>query len=303
MKSLAFPMSPPEELATIGDWWRFAVSSLTRAKASFGQGTADAAQDASFLVLGSLDLPLDELDSFRAFRITHEEKQQLFDTLRKRCVEHIPTAYVLGFTTQMGLRFNVDERVLIPRSYLGELIDNGLAPWLDNADASLSVLDLCTGSGCLAILSAYAFPNARVAASDLSHEAAAVAKSNLQLHGLDSDIRLLQGDLFAPWAKEKFDVIVSNPPYVTDESMEALPAEYRREPALALAAGADGCDVLERMLGTARTHLTDDGMLFVDVGHNRELVEMRFPHLPFNWLATEAADSGVFMLGKRDLPQ
>jgi ribosomal protein L3 glutamine methyltransferase len=303
MSSVAFPKSPPQSLATVDDWWRFALSSLNRAGARYGQGTSDATQDASFLVLGALSLPLDEFERFRGHRITDEERSFLFDCLRKRCVAHVPTAYILGFTEQCGVRFAVDQRVLIPRSYLGELVVNGLSPWLKDSDAQFSLLDLCTGSGCLAILAAYAFQNATVAASDVSPDALAVAAKNIADHDMSEDIRLREGDLLTPWGIEKFDVIVSNPPYVTEQSMNALPPEFLHEPALALQAGLDGCDILIRMLATAKRHLKAGGMLFVDVGHNRDLVEARFPKLPFNWLATEGAEDGVFMLSREDLPQ
>lgn len=303
MSAVAFPKSPPQSLVTVDDWWRFALSSLNRAGARYGQGTTDAAQDASFLVLGALSLPLDELNRFRAHRVTDEERAYLFECLRKRCVVHVPTAYILGFTEQCGVRFVVDPRVLIPRSYLGELIVEGLAPWVPDRDAALSVLDLCTGSGCLAILAAYAFPNAIVAASDLSPDALAVATKNIADHDLTVELRLREGDLLTPWGIEKFDVIVSNPPYVTEQSMNALPPEFLHEPAMALQAGVDGCDLLVRMLATAKRHLKPGGMIFVDIGHNRDLVEARFPKLPFNWLATEGAEDGVFMLGREDLPQ
>jgi ribosomal protein L3 glutamine methyltransferase len=301
MTGLGFPTSPPLELATIGDWWRFSVSSLSRADAAFGQGTTSAVDDASFLVLGALSLPLDQYEALKRYAVTQAEKTHLFECLRRRCVEHVPTAYVLGFTEQMGLRFAVDERVLIPRSYLGELITEALTPWLDSDAAPLSILDLCTGSGCLAVLAAYAFEDARVFASDVSADALNVAAANLELHGLTDVIELRQGDLFAPWIDTRFDVIVSNPPYVDAQSMSALPDEFRKEPSLALAAGNDGCDVLERMLAHARSHLNPGGMIFVDVGHNRGAVEARFPKLPFNWLVTEGAEDGVFMLRYEDL--
>ncbi len=301
MTELVFPTSPPLELATIGDWWRFALSSLERADAVFGQGTTNAADDASFLVLGALSLPLDQFEALKTYAVTNSEKTRIFDCLRCRCMEHVPTAYVLGFTEQFGVRFNVDERVLIPRSYLGELIGDGFAPWLEDEDADLAILDLCTGSGCLAVLAAYRFENARVFASDLSADALAVATSNVAHHGLNDVIELRQGDLFAPWKGERFDVILSNPPYVTAQSMAALPAEFRKEPSLALAAGEDGCDVLVSLLGNAARHLNPGGMVFVDIGHNRELVEARFPTLPFNWLVTDGADDGVFMLRHEDL--
>jgi ribosomal protein L3 glutamine methyltransferase len=295
-----FPNAPPDALLTVGDWWRFALSSLIRTDAHFGQGTEDAAQDAAFLVLGALSLPLDSLDQFAPHRVTDEERQYVFHCLHKRCVERIPTAYILGYTEQNGLRFSVDPRVLIPRSYLGELIGSGLAPWIDDADSEMSILDLCTGSACLAVIAAYAFPNAQVAASDLSVDALNVAATNLAHHQLSDEVRLREGDLFAPWQGERFDVIVSNPPYVTDDSMHGLPPEFRKEPHLALAAGTDGCDVLIRMLASAKRHLKPDGMLFVDIGHNRDLVEARFPTLPFSWLVTEGADDGVFMLQQKD---
>jgi ribosomal protein L3 glutamine methyltransferase len=296
-----FPAHCPTELETIGDWWRFAVSCLNRADASYGQGTVDAEQDAAFLVLGAMSLPLTSLDEMRTFRLSLSEREGLFSMLKQRVVEHRPTAYVLGFTEQMGVRFLVDERVLIPRSYIGELLETQLSPWVADAEAELSILDLCTGSGCLAVLAADAFPDAEICAVDVSTDATAVAQSNLKMHGLDETIELFQGDLFAPLAGRKFDIILSNPPYVTDDSMRALPAEFRQEPALALAAGADGCDVLARMLADAPAHMNANGMIVVDIGHNRDLVEQRFPTLPFTWLATEGADAGVFVLSKEQL--
>jgi ribosomal protein L3 glutamine methyltransferase len=301
MTGLAFPTSPPPALSTIGDWWRFSLSSLDRCNAVFGQGTTNAAEDASFLVLGALSLPLDQFEALKNYAITDAEKTRVFDCLRKRCVDRIPTAYVLGFTEQFGVRFNVDERVLIPRSYLGELITDALAPWLDDDVDEFSLLDLCTGSGCLAVLAAYTFANANVFASDLSVDALKVAAANLEAHELSDVIELRQGDLFAPWKNERFDVIVSNPPYVTSQSMASLPTEFMKEPSLALAAGDDGCDVLEKMLSNAARHLNPNGMLFVDIGHNRELVEARFAKLPFNWLVTDGAEDGVFMLRHEDL--
>ncbi len=301
MIGTAFPTSVPVELLTIGDWWRYSVSSLERAEVAYGQGTTSATDDASFLVLGALSLPLDAFDEFRAYALAHDEKQLLFSLLKRRCTEHIPVAYLLGFTQQLGYRFSVDERVLIPRSYLGELLVNRLAPWLPDQVEIASILDLCTGSGCLAVIAADAFAEADVFASDVSPDAIAVANTNIAAYGLDDVIDLRQGDLFAPWTGQKFDVIVSNPPYVTDDSMAHLPREFMQEPALALAAGSDGCDVLERMLAAAAMMLNDEGQIFVDVGHNRELVEARFPRLAFNWLVTEGAEDGVFMLRRDDL--
>ena len=301
LQTLVFPNAVPQELATVGDWWRFAVSSLTRVNAQFGQGATDAGQDAVFLVLGALDLPLDSYEQMRTYSLTGYERKHVFNALRLRVVDRIPTAYVLGFVEQMGLRFAVDERVLIPRSFIGELLDKGLDDYLPDPDQLDAVLDLCTGSGCLAILAAHAFPEARITASDISAEALDVARLNVAKHGFQEDITLVQSDLFGSIGGQRFDVIVCNPPYVTTGSMQALPEEFRHEPTLALAAGADGNDVLRRLLAEARSHLSPIGALIVDVGHNRNLVEDAFPTLPFMWLATEASDAGVFLLRVEDL--
>ncbi|HQD65520.1 MAG TPA: 50S ribosomal protein L3 N(5)-glutamine methyltransferase [Casimicrobium huifangae] len=302
LRQLEFPDAAPLELVSVGDWWRFAVSCLVRSDAEFGQSSADAGQDALFLVLGALDLPLDSFDQMHGFALTNSERKHVFNALRKRVLDRVPTAYVLGFAEQMGLRFVVDERVLIPRSYIGELLAGGLRDYIDDPASIASVLDLCTGSGCLAILAANAFPDADVTAVDISADALDVARENVALHGLDDVVSLHQGDLFAPLGKARFDLIISNPPYVTAESMAMLPQEFRHEPELALAAGDDGNDILRRMLQEAKAHLTPDGILLVDMGHNRDLVEAAFPRLPFMWLATESGDAGVFMLHARDLP-
>jgi ribosomal protein L3 glutamine methyltransferase len=301
LPTLVFPNAVPQELATIGDWWRFAVSSLARVNAQYGQGTEDAGQDALLLVLGALDLPLDSFEQMSAFSLTGYERKHVFNALRKRVVDRVPAAYVLGFVEQMGLRFEVDERVLIPRSFIGELLDKGLADFIPEPDEVDAVLDLCTGSGCLAILAAYAFPEASITASDISPDALEVARSNVEKHGFQQDITLVASDLFNNLKDQRFDVILSNPPYVTTDSMNALPEEFRHEPSLALAAGEDGNDVLRRLLDAAKSHLNPGGTLIVDIGHNRHLVEDGFPTLPFMWLATEASDAGVFLLHAEDL--
>jgi ribosomal protein L3 glutamine methyltransferase len=300
LQTLIFPNAVPQELATIGDWWRFAVSSLLRVNAQFGQGSEDAGQDAVFLVLGALDLPLDSFVQMHSYSLTGYERKHVFNALRRRVVDRVPTAYVLGFVEQMGLRFEVDERVLIPRSFIGELLDKGLPDFIPEPTQIDSVLDLCTGSGCIAILAAHAFPEADITASDISADALDVARINVGKHGFQQDISLVKGDLFENLGGQQFDVILSNPPYVTTDSMNALPDEFRHEPSLALAAGADGNDVLRRMLADAKSHLNRGGILIVDVGHNRHLVEDAFPTLPFMWLATEASEAGVFLLRVED---
>ena len=302
LQPLVFPNAIPQELATIGDWWRFAISSLVRADAHFGQGTTDAGQDALLLILGALDLPLDSFEQMRGYSLTGFERKHIFNALRKRVVDRMPTAYVLGFVEQMGLRFTVDERVLIPRSFIGELLDDGLDDWISDADEISSVLDLCTGSGCLAVLAAHAFPSAHVTATDISPDALVVARSNVARHGMEQDITLVEGDLFGSLNRARFDVILSNPPYVTASSMAALPEEFLQEPKLALAAGNDGNDILRRIIHDAKSHLNPGGLLIVDMGHNRDLVEDAFPTLPFMWLATQASDAGVFLLRTEDLP-
>lgn len=303
LPALVFPNAIPQELATIGDWWRFTISSLNRAHAEFGQGTDDAGQDALFLVLGALDLPLDSFEQMRDYALTGYERKHVFNALRKRVVDRVPAAYVLGFVEQMGLRFVVDERVLIPRSFIGELLEDSLADWIDDADAVTSVLDLCTGSGCLAVLAANAFPSAQVTAIDISADALEVAAENVSLHALDGVIELVESDLFTGVKGRRFDLIVSNPPYVTLESMDSLPNEFRHEPPLALAAGDDGNDILRRLLAQARQYLNPDGVLVVDMGHNRDLVEAAFPDLPFFWVATAGHDGGVFVLRATDLKE
>jgi len=303
LPSLVFPNAIPQELATVGDWWRFSVSSLHRAHAEFGQGTIDAGQDALFLVLGALDLPLDSFEQMHSYALTGYERKHVFNALRKRITDRVPTAYVLGFVEQMGLRFIVDERVLIPRSFIGELLEDSLADWIDDPGSVGSVLDLCTGSGCLAVLAAQAFPLAQVTAVDISAEALVVAAQNVELHGLEEVIDLVESDLFGALDGERYDLILSNPPYVTADSMDSLPDEFRHEPELALAAGDDGNDILRRLLAAARQHLTPDGLLVVDMGHNRDLVEAAFPSLPFMWVATEGHDGGVFVLRAADLPE
>ncbi len=301
LQTLVFPNAVPQELATIGDWWRFAVSSLARANAQYGQGTEDAGQDALFLILGALDLPLNSFEQMSAFSLTGYERKHVFNALRMRVVDRVPSAYVLGFVEQMGLRFAVDERVLIPRSFIGELLETGLPDFIPEPDEIDAVLDLCTGSGCLAILAAHAFPEASITASDISQDALDVAQANVEKHGFQRDIVLVKSDLFNGLADRRFDVILSNPPYVTTASMNALPEEFRHEPSLALAAGEDGNDVLRRMLAAVKSHLSPGGVLIVDVGHNRTLVEDAFPSLPFMWLATEASDAGVFLLRAEDI--
>ena len=295
----AWPSLRPNELRTVRDWWRYAMTTLARHQACFGQGTTCAAEDAAFLVLGALALPLGTLDPFADAALTSDECDRLHALLERRVRERIPTAYVLGFTELMGVRFEVDPSVLIPRSYVAELLVVDEAPWLENPPGS--VLDLCTGSGCIAVLAARAFPQARIVASDISADALRVAARNVRLHGLEDRIDLVQGDGLHAVTGQRFDLILCNPPYVTSASMAKLPPEFRHEPALALAAGEDGNAFLRPFFAAVASHLNPGGVVLVDVGHNRALVEAAFPDLPFTWLATEGAHDGVCMLREQDL--
>ena len=235
LQTLVFPNAVPQELATIGDWWRFAVSSLARVNAQYGQGTEDAGQDAVFLVLGALDLPLASFEQVHTYSLTGYERKHVFNALRRRVVDRVPVAYVLGFVEQMGLRFEVDERVLIPRSFIGELLDKGLPDFIPEPTEIDSVLDLCTGSGCLAILAAHAFSEADITASDVSPDALDVARANVAKHGFQQDITLVRSDLFENLGDQRFDVILSNPPYVTTASMNVAMSRVLRWPQVQMA--------------------------------------------------------------------
>lgn len=296
--SLAFP----EELLTLRDYLRWAVSRFEEAGLYYGHGCDNAHDEAAWLLLAALHLPRDRLDPYLDARLTLAERRQLFALLERRIVERIPVAYLLHEAWQGGLRFYVDERVLIPRSYFAELLAEGFSPWVEDPEAITSALDLCTGSGCLAILMAHAFPNARIDAVDISPDALAVARRNVTDHGLSDRIRLIESDLFAKLGKRRYDLILSNPPYVTAAAMAQLPPEYRHEPALALAAGPQGLDLVDRILADAKRHLEPGGLLAVEVGHNRALVEAAHPDLPFVWLDAASGEGKIFLLHREELP-
>lgn len=255
-----------------------------------------------YLTLHTLNLPLDRLEPFLDARLLPHEREQLLDIYTRRCQDRLPAAYLTHEAWLGEHRFYVDDRVIVPRSFIAELLDEQLAPWIDDPWAIESALDLCTGSGCLAILTALAFPNAEVAAVDLSPDAIAVAERNVADYSLYDRIELIQSDAFQNLAGRKFDLIVSNPPYVNAESVARLPPEYLHEPELALGSGDDGLDFTRIILREARKHLTDHGILVVEIGHNREALEAAYPTLPFTWLDTAAGDEYVFLLHAADLP-
>ncbi len=290
-----------QHLTTIRDVLRFAVSRFNEAELSFGQGLANAYDEAAYLILHTLHLPLDCLDPFLGARLLPDELGKVLSILEKRVAQRLPAAYLTNEAWLGQHRFYVDERVLVPRSFIAELLPAGLRPWLPVESNVRSALDLCTGSGCLAILIADAYPNADVDAVDVSALALEVAQRNVGDYGFEETIRLVKSDLFAALAGCRYDLIVSNPPYVTTKSMTALPAEYRHEPQLALASGADGLDHVRAILRAAPDHLEENGILVVEVGHNRAALEQAFPELPFIWLDTASGADFVFLLERRDL--
>jgi ribosomal protein L3 glutamine methyltransferase len=294
---------PLAELVTLRDWLRYAVTRFNRAKLFFGHGCGDAYDEAVWLLLHTLSLPLNRLEPFLDACIPSEEREALLAVIERRAEERVPAAYITGEAWLGDFRFTVDERVIVPRSYFAELLEDGLSPWLESPDAVASALDLCTGSGCLAILMAHAFPGAHVVGADLSDDALDVAQQNVSDYGLKDRVELVRSDVFDGLAGRTFDVIISNPPYVTADAMAALPPEYLHEPHMALAAGEDGLDVVRRLLAQARAHLNPGGVLAVEVGHNRQLVEEAFPQLPFVWLSAQGGEDAVFLLRAEELPE
>jgi ribosomal protein L3 glutamine methyltransferase len=289
------------QLHTIRDLLRFAVSRFNEAALFFGHGSASAYDEAVYLILHTLHLPLDRLEPFLDARLTTAELEQVLRIIERRVTEKIPAAYLTNEAWLGDFSFYVDERVIIPRSFIAELLQNQLAPWVEEPDDVHSALDLCTGSGCLAILLAHAFPNAAIDAIDISHEALQVARKNVGDYNLGNRINLIQSDLFAGLAGRRYDLVISNPPYVDAVSMAALPEEYRHEPSNALASGEDGLEATRAILNEAASHLTDSGTLIVEIGHNRDALEQAFPQTPFTWLETSAGDEFVFLLTRDQL--
>lgn len=287
---------PIDELITLRDWLRYAVSRFNAASLVYGHGTTNAIDEAAFLLLATLHLPIDKLDPFLDARLTRDERSALAKIIEARITTRKPAPYLVGEAWIQGHRFMIDERVIVPRSYIGELIVGDMTALIDDEGAIESVLDLCTGSGCLAILAALRFENAMIDAVDLSADALQVANRNVSSYGLTGRVRLHQGDLFSPLAGRRFDLIISNPPYVDAEAMAALPPEFRAEPALALAGGEDGLDIVRKILAEAPRHLNSSGGLLVEVGRGRGRLTDDFPDLPFLWLDTEESSGEVFWL-------
>jgi len=293
--------APVHELETVRDWLRWAVTRFTEAKLAFGHGTTNAWDEAAYLVLHALSLPLDRLDPFLDARLTQGERARVGELLTRRIDGRVPAAYLTREAWLGDFRFYVDERVIIPRSFIAELIPDGLAPWIPDPATIRAALDLCTGSGCLAILLAHAYPEADVDAVDLSSDALAVAQRNVADYGLAGRIRLMRPDLYANLVEKSYDLVISNPPYVTDRAMEALPAEYRHEPPMALAGGEDGLDAVRGIVKESPRFLNPGGLLVVEVGYLRAAVEAAFPRMPLVWLSTPGSDDGVFAIPREEL--
>jgi len=291
---------PANELPTLRDWLRFTVSRMGEAKLAFGHGSVEAYDEAAYLLLHALHLPLDRLEPFLDAKLTQDEREKLRELFTRRIDERIPAAYLTHEAWLGDFRFYVDERVIIPRSFIAELIPGALEPYVGPASHVKTALDMCTGSGCLAILMAHAYPNADIDAVDLSSDALAVAQRNVGDYGLADRINLLHSDMFENIGDKHYDLIISNPPYVTSVAMHALPQEYRHEPTLALAGGADGLDVVRAIFDEAPRHLNESGTLVVEVGDGKDAVETAFPNLPFVWLDTRSSSNSVLLLKRED---
>jgi ribosomal protein L3 glutamine methyltransferase len=305
--ALKLPKVASSELVTLLDFVRYAVSRFVEAKLVFAHGTTDPVAEAAFLVCETLHLHPDQFETFATARVTAQEAKQILELIARRVASRKPAAYLVNKIYMRDLPFYVDERVIVPRSFIGELLDSHFSgseeegALIDDLSAIENVLDLCTGSGCLAILASRIFPNARIDAVDISSGALDVAKRNVADYGLEDVITLHRGDLFAPISERRYDLIISNPPYVDAQGMAELPRECRAEPKLAFDGGADGLDIVRRILNKARQHLTPEGGLLCEIGRGREALGAAFPQLPLMWLDSEDSEAEVFWIGAADL--
>lgn len=298
-----------EELHTIRDWLRFTVSQFEESDIFFGHGTDNSYDEAVWLVMSALHLPHDTLHNFMDAVITEQERKHLAHLIEQRVTNRTPTAYLVREAWLRGFKFYVDERVIVPRSFIAELLDfneegeHGLQPWIEHPELINSAADICTGSGCLGILLANAFPDATIDVVDISTDAIAVCNINIANYDLQDQITAIQSDMFTALSGKKYDLIISNPPYVDAPSMAKLPTEYRNEPQIALGSGDAGLDHTHTILREAAKHLNDEGILVVEIGHNRDALEAAYPEVAFTWLEVAAGNQYVFLLTKEQLTQ
>jgi ribosomal protein L3 glutamine methyltransferase len=292
-----------DALQTVRDLIRYGVSRFNQTKLSFGHGSDNAWDEAVYLVLNALHLPPDQLEPFMDARVLPEERQRALAYIDARCDQRVPAPYLTHEAWLQGYAFYVDERVIVPRSPIAELLMTQLSPWILDPYEVTGILDLCTGSGCLAIIAAHQFPEAFIDATDISADALAVALRNVTEHGLTDRLNLHQGNLYDPLpVLARYDLIVCNPPYVNSQSMLNLPAEYKHEPTLALAGGADGMDLVRTILEQAPAHLNDQGILLLEIGHERAYFEAAFPELEPVWLDTAQASDQILLLNREQFP-
>lgn len=287
---------------TIRDWLRFYVTEMLKAEIHFGHGCDNALDESVYLIQASLNLPVNDISPFLDAKLLPYEHDKLFEVLKRRILQREPAAYIVGEAWLAGYNFKVDPRVIIPRSFIAELLQDTLSPWVEDEQAPLQILDLCSGSGCLGILSAIVFPNAQVDCIDISAQALEVAKLNIKKYNLQDRVQLIESDLFDRVPTNHWDVILTNPPYVNSHSMAKLPAEYLHEPNLALAGGDDGLNLIHRILNQAHLHLSDSGLIICELGHEKHFFESNYPNLPVLWLEVSAGQDQVFMIRKEDLP-
>ncbi|AZP13988.1 50S ribosomal protein L3 N(5)-glutamine methyltransferase [Undibacterium parvum] len=282
--------------STLRDLLRYAVTRFNTAELFFGHGSANALDEAAYLLLHSLKLPLDKIDPFLDARLLPEEILAALAVIERRAVDRVPASYLTNEAWLGTYNFYVDERVIVPRSFIAELIPEHFSPWVQDADAITDILELCTGSGCLPIMLADAFSNAHVDTVDISGDALDVARRNVATYQLEDRITLIESDLYTKVPAKKYDLIITNPPYVNSGSMSKLPQEYLHEPQIALAGGTDGMDLVRKIVAGAAQHLKPNGILMVEIGNEREFAEQAFAGLDLTWLSTSAGDDMVFLL-------
>ena len=302
----ALPQEPAQgtlPFTTVRDLLRYAVSRFNKEKLFFGHGSDNAYDEAAYLILHTLSLPLDRLEPFLDARLLPAEVSEVMDIIERRITERIPAAYLTHEAWLQGYSFYVDRGVIVPRSFIAELIVDRFAPWVSDPDGIVDILELCTGSGCLAIMMADQFPNAHVDAVELSPAALGIAQTNISNYQMEDRVKLYHADLYDGIPEKRYQLIVTNPPYVNQDSMGRLPLEYKAEPSMALAGGFDGMDIVRRIVRTAGKRLTDDGLLIVEIGNEAEHAMAAFPELELTWLTTSGGDDRVFLLTAQQLKE